>query len=257
MAYVLLLAAIGVLAPWITPYDPDMQDFMSIMASPSLQHWLGTDDLGRDVLSRLMAGAGPSMLASLLAVGIGAGAGVPVGLVAGYAGGVVDTCINRVLDAFLSFPGIILAIGIAGVLGPSLTNGMIAVGVLMAPSFARLARATTLVMKQELYVEAARAFGATPARIVLRHILPNALQSSVVNAGLLLAVALLAESSLSYLGLGIQPPQASWGSMLARAYGYMEDAPEQMYAPGFAIVCAALAFNGLGEGLRIALDPRG
>ena len=257
VGYLVMLTAVGLLAPWITPYDPDAQDFMSIMAAPSISHWLGTDDLGRDVLSRLMAGAGPSLFGSVLAVSIGACVGVPVGLVAGYAGGVLDTAVSRVLDALLSFPGIIFAIGVAGVFGPSLTIGMMAVGVLMAPGFARLTRATTMVVRQELYVEAARAFGATPTRIIVHHVLPNALQSAVVNAGLLLAVGLLAESSLSYLGLGIQPPQASWGSMLARAYNYMEAAPEQMYAPGLAIVCTALAFNGLGETVRLAFDLHG
>ncbi|MEZ5765707.1 MAG: ABC transporter permease [Xanthobacteraceae bacterium] len=227
------------------------------MAPPSAAHWLGTDDLGRDVVSRLMAGAGPSLFASLLAVSIGSILGVPIGLVAGYIGGRTDACISRVLDALLSFPAIVFAVGIAGVLGPGLVNGMIAVGILMMPGFARLTRATTMVVRQELYVDAVRAFGATTSRIILRHILPNAVQSAVVNAGLLLAIGLLAESSLSYLGLGLQPPHASWGGMLSRAYNYMEIAPEQMYAPGFAILLTALAFNGLGEVIRLALDPRG
>jgi peptide/nickel transport system permease protein len=257
VGYLILLALVGALAPWITPYNPNDIALSNIMAAPSAAHWLGTDDLGRDVLSRLMAAAGASMFASFLAVSIGMSLGVPLGVIAGYAGGRTDAVISRVLDALLSMPAIVFAVGVVGVLGAGLVNGMLAVGILMLPGFARLVRATTLVVKQELYVDAIRAFGATPFRIITRHVLPNAIQSAIVNAGLLLAVALLAESSLSYLGLGVQPPNSSWGSMLARAYNYMEIAPEQMYAPGFAILVTALAFNGLGETVRLALDPRG
>lgn len=255
--YLLALALIGALAPWISPHDANEINLSDVMAAPSAAHWLGTDDLGRDVVSRLMAGAGPSLFASVLAVSIGITLGVPIGLLAGYVGGRTDSGISRVLDALLSFPSIVFAIGIAGVLGPGLVNGMVAIGILMMPGFARLTRATTMVVKQELYVDAIRAFGATPFRIITRHVLPNAVQSAIVHAGLLLAIGLLAESSLSYLGLGVQPPRSSWGGMLARAYNYMETAPEQMYAPGLAILFTALAFNGLGEVVRLALDPRG
>lgn len=257
VVYLVLLAAVGALAPWISPYNPNEIDLSNIMAAPTVQHLLGTDDLGRDVVSRLMTAAGPSLFASLFAVTIGMSLGVPIGLFAGYVGGRTDTIISRVLDALLSFPAIVFAVGVAGVLGAGLVNGMLAIGILMLPGFARLVRATTMVVKEELYVDAVRAFGATPFRIITRHVLPNAIQSAVVNAGLLLAVALLAESSLSYLGLGVQPPRSSWGGMLARAYNYMEVAPEQMYAPGFAILVTALAFNGLGETVRLWLDPRG
>jgi peptide/nickel transport system permease protein len=169
---------------------------------------------------------------------------------------VTDTLISRILDALLSFPAIVFAVGVAAALGTGLVNGMIAVGILMMPGFARLTRANTMVVKQELYVDAVRSFGAGDLRIVLHHILPNAIQAAVVNAGLLLAIGLLAESSLSYLGLGVQPPQASWGGMLSRAFNYMDVAPEQMYAPGLAIFLTALAFNGLGDTVRIALDPK-
>ena len=255
IGYLIGLALVGALAPWITPYNPNDIELSNIMAAPSAAHWVGTDDLGRDVLSRLMAAAGASMFASFLAVSIGMSLGVPIGVIAGYVGGRTDAVISRVLDALLSLPAIVFAVGVAGVLGAGLVNGMLAVGILMLPGFARLVRATTLVVKQELYVDAIRAFGATPFRIITRHVLPNAIQSAIVNAGLLLAVALLAESSLSYLGLGVQPPNSSWGGMLARAYNYMEVAPEQMYAPGLAILCTALAFNALGESLRVVLDP--
>ena len=159
------------------------------------------------------------------------------------------------IDALLSFPAIVLAIGVTGALGIGLTNGMLAVGIVFSPQLARLVRAQTLVVKQELYVDAARCFGASLGRIILRHVMPNAIQPLIVQVTLLLAVALLAEASLSFLGLGVQPPQPSWGAMLARAYTYMEIAPEQMYAPGIAILLTALAFNTLGEALRVALDP--
>ena len=189
VVYLVVLALIGILAPWIAPYDLNEINLSDIMAAPSAEHWLGTDDLGRDVVSRLMAGAGPSLFASLLAVSIGSMLGVPIGLLAGYAGGRTDTWISRVLDALLSFPAIVFAVGVAGVLGAGLVNGMLAVGILMMPGFARLTRATTMVVKQELYVDAIRAFGATPFRIITRHVLPNAIQSAVVHAGLLLAVS--------------------------------------------------------------------
>ena len=181
--------------------------------------------------------------------------GIPVGLIAGFVGGWLDDAISRVVDTLLSFPAIVLAIGVTGALGIGLTNGMISVGIVFAPQLARLVRAQTLIVKQELYVDAARCFGASTARIIVQHIVPNAIQPVIVQVTLLLAASLLAEASLSFLGLGVQPPQPSWGAMLARAYNYLEIAPEQMYAPGFAILLTALSFNALGESLRVALDP--
>jgi peptide/nickel transport system permease protein len=219
------------------------------------EHWLGADDLGRDILSRLIYGGMASLYASFLAVAVAVLIGVPVGLFAGYLGGWVDTVISRVIDSFLSFPAIVLAIAVTGALGIGLTNGMISVGIVFAPQLARLVRARTLVVRNELYVDSARCFGASTGRILWRHVLPNTIQPVIVQVTLLLAGALLAEASLSFLGLGIQPPNASWGSMLARAYQSMEIAPEQMYPPGFAILFTALAFNTLGESLRVALDP--
>ena len=220
-----------------------------------MTHLLGTDDLGRDIFSRLVYGASASIYASFLAVGVAALLGIPIGLIAGYAGGWTDTIISRVIDTFLSFPSIVLAIAVTGALGIGLTNAMISVGIVFAPQLARLVRARTLVLRQELYVDAARCFGASTPRILLHHILPNAIQPVIVQMTMLMAVALLAEASLSFLGLGMQPPDSSWGSMLARAYLYMEIAPAQMYAPGIAILVTALAFNALGESLREALDP--
>jgi len=256
IGFLLFLICIALLAPLIAPYDPTKPDFGALLQGPSAAHWLGTDDLGRDILSRLMHGAGPSLLSAFASVGLGVAIGVPIGLLAGFLGGWTDTIISRILDALLSFPTILFAVGVAGVLGPSMLTGLVALGVLFSPQFARLVRARTLVVRQELYVDAARAFGASTNRILVRHVLPNAAQSAIVHGGLLLAIALLAESSLSFLGFGVQPPWTSWGAMLARAYAYMEAAPYLMFPPGIMILLTALSFNGLGETMRVLLDPQ-
>jgi peptide/nickel transport system permease protein len=251
----LALVIIAVGAPWIAPYRPTAQDVNNMLAAPSPGHLLGTDDLGRDIFSRLIYGAPATVYASLLAVSVAVAIGLPVGLIAGFFGGWIDDIISRVIDTFLSFPAIVLAIAVTGALGIGLTNGMIAVGLVMFPALARIVRARTLIVRQELYVDASRCFGAPAWHILWRHVLPNSLPPVIVQVTLLLAAALLAEASLSFLGLGIQPPNPSWGAMLARAYQYMEIAPEQMYAPGLAILVVSLAFNALGESLRIVLDP--
>jgi peptide/nickel transport system permease protein len=255
VGYLAALAVLAISAPVAAPFSPIAQDVANALQPPDAEHLLGTDDLGRDVLSRLIYGAPTTLYASFLAVMVASVIGVPVGLAAGILGGWADEIISRLIDTLLSFPAIVLAIEVTGALGIGLTDGMIAVGIVFSPSLARLARAQTLVAKRHLYVDAARGIGAGPARIVWRHIVPNVIQPLIVQVTLLLAVALLAESSLSFLGLGVQPPQPSWGAMLARAYGYMDSAPEQMYAPGIAIMLTALAFNALGESLRVALDP--
>jgi peptide/nickel transport system permease protein len=255
LAFLLALVVLAVCAPWIAPYPVTAQDVDNTLASPTALHLLGTDDLGRDVFSRMVHGAGATLYASALAVGIAIVLGLPVGLLAGFLGGWVDDGISRCIDTLLSFPSIVLAIAVTGALGIGLTNGMIAVGIVFSPQLARLVRARALVVRQELYVDASRCFGASTARILWRHVLPNTVQPVIVQVTLLLAAALLAEASLSFLGLGIQPPDPSWGAMLARAYQNMELAPEQMYAPGLAILLTALAFNTLGESLRVALDP--
>lgn len=255
LLFLCLVALLSLAAPLIAPYSPTAQDLTNTLAESSAAHWLGTDDLGRDVLSRLIHGAAASLFSSFLAVGVAVLLGVPVGLLAGFLGGWVDEAISRGIDTLLSFPAIVLAIAVTGALGIGLVNGMIAVGIVFAPQLARLVRARTLVVRQELYVDAARCFGASTGRILWRHVLPNTVQPVIVQVTLLLAGALLAEASLSFLGLGIQPPLASWGAMLARAYQNMEFAPSQMYPPGLAILCTALAFNALGESLRVALDP--
>ena len=255
IAYLALLVLVAVAAPWLSPYSPTAQNVNDMLAQPSAAHWLGTDDLGRDILSRLIHGAPATIYASFLAVSIAILLGVPVGLAAGYFGGWIDDVISRTIDTLLSFPAIVLAIAVTGALGIGLTNGMIAVGIVFAPQLARLARARTLVVRHELYVDAARCFGASTPHILWRHVLPNTVQPVIVQVTLLLAAALLAEASLSFLGLGVQPPHPSWGAMLARAYQTMDVAPEQMYPPGLAILFTALAFNALGESLRVALDP--
>lgn len=254
LVYLTFLVVVSLFAPLLAPHSPLVQS-VDILAPPSAAHILGTDDLGRDVFSRFIYGAPMTLYASVLAVSIGLLIGLPTGIAAGYLGGWVDTVISRVIDTLLSFPSIVLAIAVTGALGIGLTNSMIAVGIVFSPSIARLIRVQTIVVKGELFVDAARTFGMAPGRLILRHILPNAIQPVIVQVTLLLAAALLAEASLSFLGLGVQPPQPSWGQMLARAYSYMEIAPEQMYTPGLAILCTALAFNALGESLRSLLDP--
>jgi peptide/nickel transport system permease protein len=255
VTYLGLLVILCLFAPWIAPYSPTEQNVADLLVPPSWAHWLGTDDLGRDVLSRLIWGAPNSLYASILAVSVGTALGVPVGLVIGFLGGWLDEIVSRFIDALLSFPPIVLAIAVTGALGIGLTNAMLSVGFVFAPFLARLVRSQTLIVKNALYVDAARGAGASTFHIIIRHIVPNAIQPVIVQVTLMLAIALLAEASLSFLSPGVQPPAASWGGMLARAYNYIEIAPEQMYAPGMAILLTALAFNALGESLRVALDP--
>jgi peptide/nickel transport system permease protein len=255
LLFLLTLALLALTADWVAPYRPSAQDLGNTLSPPSSAHWLGTDDLGRDTLSRLIHGAPLTLSASFLAVAVAVLLGVPIGLAAGYLGGRFDEMVGRLIDTLLSFPAIVLAIAVTGALGIGLTNSMIAVGIVFSPQLARIVRARALVVRSELYVDAARCFGAPTASILWRHVLPNTLQPVIVQVTLLLAGALLAEASLSFLGLGVQPPHVSWGSMLARAYQNMELAPQQMYAPGLAILLTALAFNTLGESLRVALDP--
>lgn len=256
LAILVVLALVAVLASVLAPYDPRMLDVNAILQGPSGAHLLGTDDLGRDVLSRLIYGTRVSLQASLLAMSIAALLGLPIGIVAGYFGGWADNVLMRIVDTLLSFPAIILAIGITASLGPSLTNSMAAVGVVFAPSLARLMRAQILTVKEAPYIEAARSFACSGPRIVFRHILPNAIQPVLVQCAVLLGLALLAEASLSFLGLGVQPPDASWGSMLARAYSFIGLAPLQIITPGVAIAVTVLAFNMLGDAAQIALEPR-
>jgi peptide/nickel transport system permease protein len=256
LAVILFFVALALFAPLVAPYDPLATAWSAIRKPPSAAHWFGTDDIGRDVASRVIFGARASLLAGVVSVLISLSIGVPVGLLAGYAGGKVDTLISRLIDAVLACPFLILAIALAAFLGPSLTNAMIAIGISATPVFVRLTRGQTLAIKAEDFVLAARAIGNPPWRIALRHVLPNATPALIVQATLAIAAAVIAEASLSFLGLGQQPPAPSWGSMLNTAKNYIDNAPWMAIWPGLSIFLLVLSFNLLGDGLRDALDPR-
>ena len=255
-AVVVFFMLIAVLAPWLAPYDPVATSWSAVRAAPSPAHWFGADELGRDVLSRIIWGTRASILAGVVSVSISLALGVPNGMLAGYLGRWVDALISRVTDAMLACPFLILAIALAAFLGPSLTNAMIAIGISATPIFIRLTRAQVLAAKAEDYVEAARALGNPHLRIALRHILPNIVAPLIVQATLAIAAAVIAEASLSFLGLGQQPPAPSWGSMLNTARNYVDQAPWMAIWPGVSIFLLVLSFNLLGDGLRDALDPR-
>jgi peptide/nickel transport system permease protein len=248
--------ALALFAPWIAPYDPLQTSWSAVRKAPTAAHWFGTDEIGRDVLSRVVWGARASLLAGLVSVCISLALGVPIGLLAGYVGRGTDALISRITDAMLACPFLILAIALAAFLGPSLTNAMIAIGISATPVFIRLTRAQVLAVKVEDYVEAARAVGNSHLRIALRHILPNVIPPLIVQATLAIAAAVIAEASLSFLGLGQQPPAPSWGSMLNTAKNYVDNAPWMAIWPGLSIFFLVLSFNLLGDGLRDALDPR-
>ena len=253
----LALLILGALAaPLVSPYDPLRQDLARMLTRPSPAHLLGTDDLGRDVLTRLLYGARLSLGAACLAVAIATVAGVPIGLVAGYLGGRIDDALMRVIDALQAFPALILAMAIAAALGPGLFNVMVAVGVVYTPRFARLVRGQVLALREEPFVESARAAGATHARVLARHVLPNVVAPIVVQVSIGVAFALLAETALSFLGVGIKPPEPSWGTDVGRGYRFMRLAPWLVFMPGTAILLTALAFNLVGDGIRDAFDPR-
>lgn len=254
-ALVVVLAAL--LAPRLAPYDPAASDEDAVLAPPFTPgHPLGTDELGRDVLSRVIWGARASMQAGVLATGLAFVVSVPVGLVAGYYGGWWDLVTMRLVDTLLAFPYLIIAVGLAAILGPSLANASLAIGIVQIPKIVRVARAETLSLREESYVEAAVAAGAPDRTILLRHLLPNMTNSLIVQVTVILPIAILAESSLSFLGLGVQPPTPSWGVMLTAAQPFMAQMPWLAVFPGLAIVLATLSFNLLGDGLRDALDPR-
>jgi peptide/nickel transport system permease protein len=256
LAVVIGFVALAVFAGWIAPQDPIATSWGAIRKPPSAENWFGTDEIGRDVFSRVIWGTQASILAGVVSVSISLLLGVPIGLAAGFLGGWVDLAISRVIDAFLACPFLILAIALAAFLGPSLTNAMIAIGVSATPIFARLTRGAVIHVKVEDYLEAARALGASPLRQALRHVLPNIAAPLIVQATLAIAAAVIAEASLSFLGLGQQPPAPSWGSMLNTAKNYVDHAPWMAIWPGLSIFLLVLAFNLLGDGLRDALDPR-
>ncbi|WP_425329939.1 ABC transporter permease [Terrirubrum flagellatum] len=256
LVILLVILALAVFAPWIAPFDPAKQSWSAVRKAPSAIYWFGTDEVGRDLFSRVIFGARASLMAGVISVCIALGLGAPLGLAAGYLGGWVDAIISRIADAMLACPFLILAIALAAFLGPSLTNAMIAIGVTATPIFVRLTRGQVLSVKVEDYVEAARAVGNSSLRIAVRHILPNIMPQLIVQATITIATAIIAEAALSFLGLGQQPPAPSWGSMLNVAQRFLSNAPWMAIFPGVAIFITVLSFNLLGDGLRDALDPR-
>ncbi len=256
LVVVVFFVLVAVFAPWIAPADPVKTSWTLIRKAPSWANWMGTDENGRDVLSRIIWGARASLTAGVISVTIATGVGVPIGLLAGFAGGKIDMIIGRLVDAMLASPFLILAIALAAFLGPSLQNAMIAIGITATPIFVRVARGATIDAATNDYVEAARALGNPPWRVAVRHVLPNIIPPVMVQATLAIAGAIIAEASLSFLGLGQQPPAPSWGSMLNSAQRFLTQAPWLAIFPGAAIFLVVLSFNLVGDGLRDALDPR-
>ena len=253
LVFLLFVVFVAVFAPVIAPHDPVTTNAADRLQGPSAQYWLGTDDLGRDLLSRNIYAARVSLTAAAIAVGIALSLSLPLGLISGYMGGRIDSLIQRVNDGFMSFPGLILAIAIIGILGPGLTNAMIAIGISYTPNFIRIIRAATLGVRRETYIEAAYQIGSPTPKTVIGHVFPNILSPVIVQTTLALGLAILSESGLSFLGLGAQPPTASWGGMLRRSFSFMFDAPINVFPPGIAILLVVLAFNVLGDGIRDAV----
>ncbi|MGR1082708.1 ABC transporter permease [Olegusella massiliensis] len=253
IVFILILAVIG---PSITPYDPNAYDYNAILAGPSPKHIWGTDEFGRDVFSRILAGTQLSIGTALTASVIGTAAGVVLGLIAGFFGGVIDSFIMRVCDVMFAFPGILLAIAIVAIIGPGITNIMIGVAVFTVPSFARIIRGAVLEVRSELYVEVAKSIGCSYARIMFVHIFPGTMQALIVNFTMNIGGAILSASSLSFLGFGASVTQAEWGAILSQGRNYLAIAPNLVLFPGLVIFLTVLAFNLFGDGLRDTLDPR-
>ena len=248
--------AVALAAPRLAPFDPVATNFAAVRKPPSSAHPLGTDEVGRDVLSRLIWGARASLMAGLIPVALAVTVSIPLGLFSGYAGGWIDDLLMRLTDAMLAIPFLIVAIALAAFLGPSLTNAMIAIGIATLPTFLRLSRGTVLAVKTEDFVEAARALGGSPLRVAAGHVLPNVIPPMLIQSSLTVAAAIIAEASLSFLGLGQQPPAPSWGSMLNAAQRYLSQAPWMAIYPGLAIFAIVVALNVLGDRLHDLFDPR-
>ncbi len=257
VALLLLFAVCGIFAPWLAPYDPAQLDLPRRLQAPTQGHWFGTDELGRDILSRVLFGARISLVVSTSVVGLSMALGVLAGYAAGFYGGVTDVVLNvYVTNAFLALPGILLAIAFVAFLGPGLDNVILALAISGWVSYARLVRAQVMAVKEREFVEAARALGASDLRVMVRHILPNIVQPLIVQAAIGMAGAVLAEATLSFLGLGVPPPAASWGAMLNDARSHLFDSPHLLFFPAMAVMLLVLAFNFLGDALRDRLDPR-
>jgi len=257
LAFVLLLVLAAVLAPWLVPFDAeDYFDYDRINEGPSLEHWFGVDPLGRDIFSRIVAGTRISLAAGFLSVAVGCLIGTTLGLLAGYYEGWWDRITMRISDVLFAFPGILLALGVVAILGSSMTNVIVAVAVFSIPAFARLVRGNTLVLKQMMYIESAHSIGASDWTIIVRHILPGTISSIVVYFTMRVGTSIITAASLSFLGMGAQPPTPEWGAMLNEARADMVNAPHVALFPSLAIFITVLAFNLLGDGLRDALDPK-
>ena len=253
---VLLFVAVALLAPFIVPYPPNEGDLAKRLSPPSREHLLGTDPLGRDLLSRVIYGARISLQIQVVSVAIALVVGTMLGLLGGYYGGAIDHVIMRLMDILLAFPGIFLAISIIAVLGPGLVNLMLAAGIYSVPQFARIVRGSVLSLKEKEFIEAARAVGERDGSILFRYILPNSMAPIIIQTTLRMATVLLTASGLSFLGLGVQPPTAEWGAMLSNARAYLITAPHVATVPGLAIMLVVMGFNLFGDGLRDSLDPR-
>src|SRR5688572_25525991 len=254
-AIVIITVIAAVFGPWLAPYDPSAQELALRLEGPTGLHWFGLDELGRDILARVLSGARISLLVGIVVVGVSSTIGILLGSIAGYFGGRVDEIISRVIDILLAFPGLLLAIALVAVLGPSLTNVVFALSLIGWVGYARLVRGQVLRARELDFVQAARALGATTSRILARHVIPTTLPAVSVQATLGMGGAILAEAALSFLGLGVQPPTPSWGTMLNYGRGHLLDAPHLTVFPGLAIAILVLGFNFLGDGLRDALDP--
>lgn len=253
---IILIIGLAVLAPWIAPYDPNGQDLAKSLQPSSSDHWFGTDKQGRDIFSRMLYGAQTTLLGAVFVVLISIVIGVPLGLISGYYGGRIDNLIMRAWDVLLAFPALLLALIIVAVFGRGLENAVIALGVVYVPMISRLVRSVTLVEREQVYVEAARAMGYSNFRIIFRHILPNCLSPILVQSTIDLAYAILDLAALSFLGLGVQPPTADWGAMLAEGREYMIIAPNVALVSGFAIMITVISFNLFGDGLQAHFDPK-
>lgn len=251
--FLLVLVVVSLTWQWYAPYDPYVQDLRNTLAPPSAEHWFGTDELGRDIFTRTLSATGVTLLAGLTATAVALVVGLPAGLLAGFMRGKVDAVLNRVNDAIMAIPNLILAIAVVASLGPGIFKAMVAVGIVTAPRFFRVSRAMALTLREEQYVESARSIGAGPGWIIFRHVLPNAYSALIVQLSITMGFSILVEAGLSFLGLGVQPPDASWGSMLQKSAQYAVFSPLMVVIPGLLILLTVLAFNTLGDAIRDSL----
>ena len=253
---VVVFVIVALFAPWIAPYDPIEQNMEKMLEPPSVEHPFGTDEFGRDILSRILYGAQISLMIGIVGVFIAVVLGVTLGTISGYFGGFLDSLIMRIMDIFMAFPSFLLALAIVSVLGPGMTNVMIAIGIFAVPNFARISRSAVIAVKNKEFIEAAEAMGATHLRIIFKHVIPNSIAPIIVLSTMRIATAILTAAGLSFLGMGAQPPTPEWGAMLSTGREYLRASPHVSTIPGLAIMFMVLSFNMLGDGLRDALDPK-